>query len=273
MIRIQKSNITTLGKISLQILQMAFSDFKFLEGKTVCIEGTIGAGKSTLGAWMEASLNKSGIKAKFFPEYVNQPLLGLFIQDPPKYAYAFQLFMLNRRQMTIEVCKRDALAQGCCCILDRSMRGDRVFLELQREAGNITEEEYKIYLTMYEEYATAPPDYTLYLQCSLDTTVGRIQKRARTGENCYPIEYLDRLNSMYESEFTGTRSSDVIVVDWNHNMSEQCLASDQVMRDFLLTYIGSDDAVASPPPSGAFSPARSYAGSGFPSASCISPIH
>ena len=71
-----------------------YDTYRPLIGSSILLEGSIGVGKSTVGKSLEKFFKNIGLKARFYPEYVNEPLLNQYISDMNKYAYSFQLIML-----------------------------------------------------------------------------------------------------------------------------------------------------------------------------------
>ena len=109
-----------------------------LRGRVCIVEGAISAGKSTAGRELEKFVTNLGIKCKFFPEPLIPDLLGLFLSDQKKYAFAFQLTMLVKRQAIYREAF-EAAKQGYFCIIDRSIHGDYCFALMHKNRGNISD--------------------------------------------------------------------------------------------------------------------------------------
>lgn len=206
---------------------------KFRGGKIVCIEGNIGAGKSTVCKLMKEYLESNGIETVMYPEPFNQKMLEQFLSNQWKYAYPFQLYMLTRRQ----VCFVQALQQkkeGKCCIIDRSLLGDYVFATVQLELGNMSKDEFEIYKDVYESFHEFKPDLTIFLEADVDVVINRIVKRNRNSEDKYNINYLNVVNNVYKREITlqlGSPTTAPYVSVWNWN--EDC-SDDKVVKSKFI---------------------------------------
>lgn len=202
--------------------------YRHFRGRVLCIEGIISSGKTTLGKHMEQFFNKIGIPCKFFPEYVNPILLSQFIENMKHYAYSFQMIMLCKRidiyRQVLEFSK-----QGGFSIVDRSLVGDSIFATMQHHNGNISDNEFAIYKQMIQHEIMIEPDHILYLDCSVDTSIERIQKRGNTSEiEGYSPQYLQSLLDFYKAEIQHHRH---ISLDWNHSLDWS--NPDPIIQDIL----------------------------------------
>lgn len=177
----------------------------------LAIEGNIGAGKTHLAHKIVEYLVARGVEAKYFEEYVNDLLLGQFISNPAKYAYAFQLFMLNKRIETYNLAKAYADSGGCA-ILDRSLVGDKVFMYLHYHAGNIIKSEKEVYESIAQTEARLALTNIIYLDVSVETSLHRIMKRGRASESSYSPAYLEKIRQHYEESL---KEVSYVRIDWN----------------------------------------------------------
>lgn len=111
-------------------------------GRIIAVEGGIGAGKSTFGQTLTEYLTDSGLRARYYPEYINQKLLSQYIGDMKKYAYSFQMVMLTMR---INIYREavDFARTGGIAVIDRSLVGDYTFAKMQKETGRISDSEWE----------------------------------------------------------------------------------------------------------------------------------
>lgn len=188
-------------------------------GKICCIEGPIGVGKTSLCIELKKQLENNGINTIFYTEPFNQQMLEQFLSDPKKYAYAFQLYMLTRRQVIFVQAQYEA-QKGSCCLIDRSLIGDYVFATLQQQENNITNEDFEIYKSVYKQFSEFKPDVIIYLDSTIETQLKRILKRGRSGENAYQIKYLEKLNSVYKDVLKESFNN-TIYIDWNCDITEE----------------------------------------------------
>lgn len=198
------------------------------KGRIIIIEGLISAGKSTAGVEICNFLNRNKIKAKFFPEPLIPDLLQLFLSNQEKYAFAFQLAMLVKRQTIYKEAYR--LTQlGYCCIIDRSLYGDYCFALMHKHRGNISDHvtlniegptEWKSYINILHSDNFEPPDYVVYLKVTPDVAVKRCKKRDRDGEKAYDIEYFVDLCDIYDKVIPQSPTNNMLVIDWNKDRSD-----------------------------------------------------
>jgi len=62
-----------------------------------------------------------------------------------------------------------------------------------------------------------PPDLLIYLQASVPTLVGQIQKRGREYEENIRLDYLKRLNEFYNKWIEGYKEGSLLVIDVDKN--------------------------------------------------------
>lgn len=186
------------------------------------IAGTIGAGKSTLCQNLLTTLREvTGEDWEVLPEPVtDNPYLGLFYEDPKRWAFTMQMFLLLRRFEA--ACVPDDKNY----IQDRTLQEDRIFAVLAHKQGMMTDEEFSVYEGYYKVLSSSRrilrPDITFYLQVSLPTSISRIAKRNRSVERgLHETEegksYLRGLIEEYESERASPshRGRRWKTVDWN----------------------------------------------------------
>ena len=208
--------------------------YRRLAGSIITLEGLIGVGKSTLGLLLEKYLNCIGINTKFFPEYICEPLLNQYIGNMDKYAYSFQIIMLQKRLDIYQRAHEYALGGGIA-IVDRSLIGDYTFAKMQHKNGSISDSEMDVYTQIMKNEKTIEPTYILYLDCQPQTAFTRMISRGNQGEqDGYKLEYFEDLKRIY---FEVIEDSDhtIHIIDWNQN---QKVEQDQVkyVLDQILLY-------------------------------------
>ena len=159
----------------------------------IAIESTVGAGKTTLGKYLSEYLN-----IELYEELSNDDtivLLNEFYKDLKRWSFALQVHYLNERFGMIKDINRKESG-----ILDRSIYGDSIFAQMLNEDGNMTDEEYRTYKTLLNNMLehVSPPLLTIYLKCSTDVAIERINKRNRGVESEVPLTYWKRLNEKYQ---------------------------------------------------------------------------
>ena len=186
------------------------------------IAGTIGAGKSTLCQnLLEVLPEITGESWEILPEPVtDNPYLELFYEEPKRWAFTMQMFLLLRRFEAACVPDEGNYIQ------DRTLQEDRIFAVLAHKQGIMTDDEFSVYEGYYKVLSSSRrilrPDVTFYLQVSLETSLSRIAKRDRTPERgLHETEegkdYLRGLIAEYEGEraLPTHRGRRWKTVDWN----------------------------------------------------------
>lgn len=173
------------------------------KGPMIVIESPIGGGKSNLTKFLSDVLDS---KAVYEPIADNE-LLEKFYEDKQKYGFLFQVSMISKRFDLI----KEALTKRNS-ILDRSIYGDRVFVDLLVKRKEMEEVEANVYYdlvnTMMEELEHIPsktPDLMVYIKLPLDLELERIAKRGRDFEqvddNPDLLEYYKQHNEIYNDWF------------------------------------------------------------------------
>jgi deoxyadenosine/deoxycytidine kinase len=203
--------------------------FSCLRGSIITIEGLIAAGKSTLGYKLSHFLNSIGIDAKYYPEYVNNDFLSLYIRNMKKYSFSFQVLMLMKR---IEIYKEaeQFSKTGGIAIVDRSINGDYTFAYMQYLKGFFDDDDWNAYNALITKEALIEPHITLYLDCNPETCMRRLLIRGNISETRgYTIEYMIELDKAYKDTMTKVKHQ-VLNIDWNNNLD----IDNEVLKVVLL---------------------------------------
>lgn len=161
--------------------------------KYVAVAGNIGAGKSSL----------TGLLAKhfrwraYYETVDNNPYLSDFYEDMRRWSFNLQIYFLSSRFRN----QRNVLAKGTNIIQDRTIYEDvEIFARNLHEMGLMSDRDYKNYMELFQGMSDflRPPDLLIYLKADVPTLVRQIQQRGREYENLIRIEYLERLNRLYE---------------------------------------------------------------------------
>jgi len=177
----------------------------------VAVSGTIGAGKSTFCGQLAQELGY-----EIVPEPVrDNPYLSDFYEDPHRWAFASQVFMVTHRfRRYLDVSR---LEGGF--VFDRFLFEDRVFAEVCRDMGYMTPREWDTYEALQESFigTVRQPDLVIYLRVTPETANRRIVSRGRLSEQSIGIDYLRRLHVAYENWIGGLHRKGIPtrVVDWS----------------------------------------------------------
>lgn len=173
--------------------------------KYITIEGNIGSGKSTIIKLLK-SLNLDGYVFVDEPvdEWINSGKLQQFYEDPAKYAFEFQLFVLKASAKAI----KDAFRlnpDAKCIISERSVLSGDMFVQLMIKEGYMTDEQYELYNDYFIHVTDGLklPDEIIYVNQLPEICHQNIMRRSRDGESNITLSYLKDLHDITE-EFMNT---------------------------------------------------------------------
>ena len=162
--------------------------------KFVAVAGNIGVGKSTLVSMLCKRLDWQ----PFYEPVSENPYLADFYSDMRAWGFHSQVFFLTRRLRShVELSQ-----QPGSVVQDRSVYEDaEIFAHNLYLQGHIQDRDYQTYRELYETAVQLlpPPDLMIYLRASVPTLVERISRRGRDYERTIATEYLESLNTLYES--------------------------------------------------------------------------
>ncbi len=174
----------------------------------VAVAGTIGAGKTSLVAWL---VKRYGLVPFYEPNEQN-PYLKDFYGDMSRWAFQSQAFFLAHKlelHQRLEACESSA-------VIDRTIYEDaEIFAKNLHQQGHMEKRDWEVYSRLYEgiRRALRPPDVLIALSCSLRTARKRIAKRGREMEAAIPDAYLRRLHKLYGSWFDRYDLSPVVRIE------------------------------------------------------------
>lgn len=176
----------------------------------ITIAGNIGVGKSTLVGLLSA---KTGWKC-VYEAVAENPYLADFYQDMKRWSFHSQIFFLSRRLQQ----HHSLLQEPNSVFQDRSVYEDaEIFARNLYEQGNMSERDWSCYSELYKTLTMVlkPPDLVIYLQASPATLQERITHRGRDFEREIPLDYLTRLNKLYDDWANNFSLSPVLIVNTN----------------------------------------------------------
>lgn len=162
--------------------------------KYVAVAGNIGAGKSSL----------TGLLAKhfgwqaFYESVDDNPYLSDFYEDMRRWSFNLQIYFLSSRFRH----QKEMLNDDVNLIQDRTIYEDvEIFAKNLHQMNLMSDRDFENYEALFHEmsYYLRPPDLLVYLRAQVPTLVRQIQQRGRDYENTIRIEYLERLNRLYEN--------------------------------------------------------------------------
>lgn len=172
----------------------------------ICIEGNIGAGKTTLCQMIALEHNCKLI----LEEFANNPFLEYFYRDPGRYAFTVELFFLSERQKQVELEAIPADLFYPFIISDYSILKSLLFART-----NLSPEEYKLFYKIYHAltHNLPKPDLILYIHRETEHVQKNITKRGRLFENDITDEYLYKIQESYFEFFKSQQVIPVVVID------------------------------------------------------------
>jgi len=185
---------------------------KIKKPKHVAVAGNIGAGKTTLTEMLSKHY-------KWIPQFedVDQnPYLFDFYDDMPRWSFNLQIYFLNSRlNQLIEISKGTETV-----IQDRTIYEDAyIFAPNLHEMGLMSKRDFENYFDFFQnlEQMVKPPDLLIYLQASVPTLVGQIQKRGREYEENIRLDYLKKLNEFYNKWIEGYKEGPLLIINVDQN--------------------------------------------------------
>ncbi|HTB27275.1 MAG TPA: deoxynucleoside kinase [Puia sp.] len=180
--------------------------------KHIAVAGNIGAGKTTL----TELLSKHYKWIPQFEDVDHNPYLNDFYEDMPRWSFNLQIFFLNGRlNQLLEIYSGTETV-----IQDRTIYEDaHIFAPNLHDMGLMSKRDYNNYFQFFQtlKRMVQPPDLLIYLQASVPTLVGQIQKRGREYEENIRLDYLKRLNDLYNKWIDGYKEGSLLVVDVDKN--------------------------------------------------------
>lgn len=181
---------------------------KAKKAKHIAIAGNIGAGKTTL----TELLSKHYRWIPNFEDVDHNPYLMDFYEDMPRWSFNLQIYFLNSRLRQLV-----DIQQGSETVIqDRTIYEDaNIFAPNLHEMGLMSKRDYDNYFEFFQTLKTLvrPPDLMIYLQASVPTLVGQIQKRGREYEENIRLDYLKRLNDYYQKWVGDYKEGRLLIID------------------------------------------------------------
>jgi deoxyadenosine kinase len=198
-----------------------------LQDLFIGIAGMIGAGKSTLATALGEHLH---LPVYYEPVQDNEYLAD-FYRDTRRYAFATQIYLLNRRFQQ----HQEIIWRGGGGVQDRTIYEDAVFARTLVRLDLMEERDYRNYLSLFRHMSNfmCRPNVIVYLDVKPERSMERIHQRNREVESGVSLEYLTALYEAYE-EFMAdiSRSVPVIRVDWDRFRDVADMAS-VIEREYL----------------------------------------
>lgn len=162
--------------------------------KYICIEGNIGAGKTTLARDVAA---QTGAKL-VLEEFEKNPFLASFYEDNAKYALQTEMYFLHQRFRQLSSVFQVPANRAGLVVSDYFLAKSKVF-------GSVTLQGHE--LELFEQYTellleqVVTPDLIVFVNRDITQLRQNISARARAMEANIEGHYLERLKKAYDIFF------------------------------------------------------------------------
>jgi deoxyadenosine/deoxycytidine kinase len=172
----------------------------------ICIEGNIGAGKTTLTRMLGHAWDGYPI----FEQFTDNPFLPLFYNDKERYGFQVELFFMTERHKQLEQIapKTDLFRQLYV--------GDYFFQKTLVFAGKtLSPEDYRLFKRLFDilEKNAPTPDLLVYLHQSVDQVYENIKKRGRSMEDEISKDYLQIVQDAYFEYFRQITHFPILILE------------------------------------------------------------
>ena len=177
--------------------------------KYICVEGNIGAGKTSLCEMLANDFSCNLI----LEEFAENPFLEYFYKDPARYAFTVELFFLNERQKQLQATVTQNELFSDFSLADYSLIKSMLFAR-----QNLQAEEFKLFQKIFNTLSQQipRPDLILYLHRPIDNLKQHITDRGRSYEMNMDVNYLEAVQNSYFDFFKTQTIIPVLVLDAEH---------------------------------------------------------
>lgn len=180
--------------------------------KHIAIAGNIGAGKTTL----TEMLSKHYRWIPQFEDVDHNPYLMDFYEDMPRWSFNLQIYFLNSRLNQLLEIHRGTET----IIQDRTIYEDaNIFAPNLHDMGLMSKRDFENYYSFFQTLKSMvqPPDLLIFLKSTVPNLVGQIQKRGREYEENIRLDYLKKLNELYNKWIDGYKEGQLLIIDVDKN--------------------------------------------------------
>ena len=193
------------------------------------VAGNIGVGKTTFTEIIGNYFNLF----QYYESVSDNPYLKDFYVDMKKWSFNLQIYFLSHRfQSQIDGIKNDNI------IIDRTIYEDReIFARNLYDLNVMSKRDWDTYSNLFNNMTRFldKPDLLVYLRASTDTLVSRIKNRNRDFEKDLSIEYLHRLNILYDKWISSVSDIEIVTIDTdNFNIFNDKEMLDDIIKNLKL---------------------------------------
>jgi deoxyadenosine/deoxycytidine kinase len=181
----------------------------------VAIEGIVGAGKSTLLNYIEkkATIGSKRIVVvqENVSDWVEEGILQQYYEDPERFAFCFQLYVLMTRAQLIDRTVEEN--PNALIVTERTSRSDYMFAYMLYNNKKISEVEFKTYQMVYKKLNKQPISASILLNFPAEKCLQRCSERNRKGEENLTLEYLQEMEEYVKEFFEDDRVRPKLTID------------------------------------------------------------
>jgi deoxyadenosine/deoxycytidine kinase len=151
-----------------------------------------------------------------FEDIDHNPYLLDFYEDMHRWCFNLQIYFLNSRLNQLLEIQRGTQT----VIQDRTIYEDaHIFAPNLHDMGLMSKRDFDNYFQFFQTLKSMvkPPDLIIYLKSSVPTIVGQIQKRGREYEENIRLDYLKKLNELYNKWIFNYQEGPVLTIDIDKN--------------------------------------------------------
>ncbi|QNH08553.1 143R [Invertebrate iridescent virus Kaz2018] len=190
----------------------------------ICIDGLIGAGKSTVTHRLKKNLYKC------YEEPIDKwTLLPNLYNDMKKYATPFQfqvLFSQYDQYLSFKDCKETVVVERC------PWTSKNIFTSLMIENNLFDLSAIDTYNNLYERLSYQV-DHFIYIKVDSEMAFERIKKRDRFAEQNISFDYLKSLENKYATSLATLSPSTVTIIDGSNTIEEVEFDVKTAINNFL----------------------------------------
>lgn len=179
-----------------------------LRYKYICVEGNIGAGKTTLASKLADDFNGKLILEQF----EDNPFLPKFYKDPSKYAFQLELSFLASRYQQV----KDQLATmdlfKSFIVSDYFINKSLIFAR-----KTLQDDEFSLFNRLFHIIiSTVPkPELLIYLYVDVKRLQQNIRHRGRSYEQAIEDSYLEKIQTGYLDYLRQLPDTRILLLDTN----------------------------------------------------------
>jgi deoxyadenosine/deoxycytidine kinase len=174
----------------------------------ICIEGNIGAGKTSLATQIAQQYNAKLILEQF----EDNPFLPKFYKDPDKYAFPLELSFLAARyqQLKVDLLRQDLFRSFT--ISDYYVNKSLIFAR-----QTIHDDEMVLFARIFNIIISnlPKPDLLVYLHVDIDRLLLNISLRGRSYEQSIQLSYLEVIQQSYFDYIKQQQDLRILFLDVN----------------------------------------------------------